>query len=245
MNARLPHASTILALLVPLALAGSGTEAGQEPVAPGLRFIWSHPVIEGESDTAQDLTLRVQSYLQANHRLASMFPLRDYGVEPTRVTWVISFASTMEMEMTMGALEGEEGWLALEELQAGVFDLKQESVHFMLPVFQRSPPGQPMRFWLRRSARAAPTDLSRAIRFARAEAEYVNANYPAARMEVYAGVERDLGWIFWFCEFGSSDLWRDIQTQLWADDEYLELMEKASGLFDAASWTEKIDMTFN
>jgi len=240
-NTSLVRVALLAPLLAPLLAVGSDGSARQERVPTGLRFVSFNAVTKGKSDEADALTTRMRSYLQANHPRLDMHPLRDYSPVTKRVTWIMNFMNMPDMETTMGQLDQEEGWLALGSQKKGVFDQEQNEFHIMLPVVQREPPGPPMVFWWRRTARVDPPDLARGLRMARAEAEYVNAKYPAVRMEVYSGVGGDLGWIFWFCEFGSADVWRDVQTRLWADDDYLDLMENAAELFEGASWVEQID----
>ena len=240
MNARIPRALALTALLAPIVLG----QPAQDAPTNALRFIWTSPVREGKSDAADSITARRIAYLKANHSRAgaAFHALTNYGPPTRQITTIAGFMNMPAMEQLMTTLDEEEGWLALEEGEEDIFLLEERSFHMMLPVVLRDPPGPPMMFWWRRTARVDPSHLARALQFARAEAAYMKEHYPAVRIEVYAGVGESLGSLFWFGEFASSDIWREVQTRLWQDDAYLQLMEGASGLFVEGSWEEVLNM---
>ncbi|HUL22732.1 MAG TPA: NIPSNAP family protein [Thermodesulfobacteriota bacterium] len=81
-----------------------------------------------------------------------------------------------------------------------------------------------------RSARIAPEKFPQAIQFAKEIADYSNKKYKT-QTSVYMDSVGEYGTIRWFCDFADFAAWEKVGSQLMADQEYLQKVNKAADLF--------------
>jgi hypothetical protein len=232
-----PLAALLAGVLATFLSAGvAPQEAEVHPTA--LRIVRVMDVRPGKDDEVRDYLHRRLNYLIANHAdFVDARVHRTYGPRIEVVSWTMDFENGWAAESLFGALEQEEGWAALDQEAAEYFDLKTQ--HFLFPASPTGPgdSSRPFR-WTRSLKAKSYGQFGAALRHARAIAEHINATTKATYAEVYSSKLEDLGRVLVIADFDDLESWRRVQSQLWMDDAYIELLESAEGVFEAGSWEE-------
>jgi hypothetical protein len=227
------------ALLATALFVGSGLapEAQAPPVRDvGLRAMFVMRFPEEQRAKARDIALRMITYYEANHAQSpmSLELFQEASESSEAIYWIHDVPDIDSFERVEQTLQAEEGWATLVAERDAAFQLEPV---FTLPASELGPRfARPLR-WTKR-LRATYGNYAAALEHARAVAAYANSRTDATHFEVYRGVIDDVGAIYTFSDWEGPDAWRELERELWQDEEFLRLMEGAAGLYEDGSWGE-------
>jgi len=225
-----------------LALAAlSAAPTPQEGAPPPVVYYWFNPVLEGAEDTAWPLVIQMENHMGMNH-------LDDYAArvftegfeEEQNVHWFVPFESLGEWHRASQVINKDEGWQALLDRQAGVFDLERSRELLLVHLGGLPPKKTPKPWRWLQTTHSLPSKRPQAERFARDVANYLEATYEGIDAHVYTADFDDPSAIFWMIDFDIPVKWTTFRAKLQGDDAYLELFERAEGLFLEDRTTEVI-----
>ncbi len=217
------------------ALLAGAASPGPQQVAEGahpVQIYWHAPVREGQSQEARRVVSHMQAYLDAHYvPLVRPRVFQDYGPEVTKVEWYYQFPDMRAMELTMGQLEEDEGWVGIRGRAKEAFDLEREALGMLLPVTEakRAEPDQAFR-WCR-EGHVPPARFGAAVGACRRLAAHVETSHPEVRFQVFAEEFGDTRKLHWIVHHASPDAWRETRADLLGDATYLELLDAATSCF--------------
>ena len=222
----------VLAALAALSAAPSPAPCPQEPEYPPVLFYWINPTLEEAQDTAWPLVRQMENHMRVNH--FEDYPARVFteawGAERT-VHWFVPFADLADRFRVEPIVHGDEGWKALLARQEGAFDLEQARSYYLVHLGGLAPKKSPrQRRWLRITY-SAPTKMPLAERFVRDVMNHLEASYDGIDAHAYTADFQDPSAIFWMIDYDTPESWTAFRAKLQADDAYVEMFERAEGLF--------------
>jgi hypothetical protein len=233
-------------LLPALALAPATGSPGPAPTPQGgtpppVLFYWSCPVVEAVESEAWSLVIQMENHMAMNHLDDYAARVFTEGFGETRtVHWFAPFESLAERIRVEEVVSADEGWQALLDRREGLFDLERLQLRHLVHLGGLAPKKTPKPWRWMQTTHSLPSKRVRAERFARDVADYLEATYDEIDAHVYTADFQEPSAIYWMIDFDSPVEWTAFRARLQGDDAYLDLFDRAEGLFLEDRTTEMI-----
>ena len=193
-------------------------------------YYWEGSPLEGVEGDAWALVTQMENHFRANYFESSPVRVFTEAFEPERTAhWFVPHESVAQIATVRPLLEEDEGWGALVQRQAQLFDVGTSTLLFHLGGLP--PKKAPKAFRWLQVTHSPLTKMPLAERHARRVVEHLEAGYSEIDAHAYTSDLADRTAIYWMVDFDSVVEWSAFRLELQRDDEYIELFEAADGLF--------------